>query len=239
MTGMVVYWTSKDGTPRSDWEDGAAYSRRSGWFAVADGASTGSDSRSWAFTLARSVIADRPAEIFAEEGFLEWVRRTRAGFDPTDREFPASRTPHWVQAAASRRGAHATLLAGRLAPGTLDAVAVGDCCLFRRSKDRVDVFPMQSAGDFGTTPALVPSQPMDDRGLVRAVRHFHGRLAPGDVVYAASDALAEWLVRNRADDRVWRLLDRIGNRGFERLCADLRAHGQMKNDDTTLFRAKL
>lgn len=239
MTAMVVYWTSKDGTPRSDWEDGAAYSRRSGWFAVADGASTGSDSRAWAYTLARSVVADRPAGIFAAGGLVEWVRRTRAGFDPAAPEFPVSRAPQWVQAASARRGAHATLLAGRIANGMLDAVAVGDCCLFRHGRGRVDAFPLRSASEFGTNPALVPSQSQGDERLARAVRPFHCALATDDVVFAASDALAEWLVRNQADDRVWHLLRRVGHDGFERLCADLRATGRMKNDDTTLFRATL
>ena len=42
-----AYWVAKDGTETSDWEDGAAYSPEAGWFAAADGASTGSNSRAW------------------------------------------------------------------------------------------------------------------------------------------------------------------------------------------------
>ncbi|WP_395726563.1 hypothetical protein [Nakamurella sp.] len=236
---MVAYWTAKEGTARSDWEDGAAYSPGSGWFAVTDGASTGSDSRSWAYALARAVLTDRPAGIYDDgAGLVDWVRQVRAGFDPAAPEFPPSRAPGWVRAASAVRGAHATLLAGRLVGDTVDAVAVGDTCLFHCGADRVEVFPAMAAGDFGSAPALVPSQVRaEDRGLRQAVRRFRTRVTPGDAIFVATDALAEWLVRNRTDDGVWRLLRRIGHTGFEALCADLRARGQAKNDDMTLFRA--
>jgi hypothetical protein len=64
-------------------------------------------------------------------------------------------------------------------------------------------------------------------------------MARGQVVFAASDALAEWLSRGADRLELWRALSRIGHEGFSDLCHDLRASGEMKNDDVTLWRASL
>lgn len=240
MPSMVAYWTPKEGTEFSEWEDGAAYSQQTGWFAVADGASTGSNSREWAYTLTSAFIRERAAEVFddPENGFSHWLRRTRAAFDPRSDQFLPSKAPRWVQTAASERGSHATLLAGRIFQGTVQAVAVGDCCLFKWTNGApVEPFPLAEPGDFGSNPLLVRSHQSDDDHRVSDVHRFNCQLAPGDFVFVASDALAEWLTGQLRNQQVWRMLARLGNTGFQDLCRDLRTHHHMKNDDVTLFRA--
>lgn len=235
---MVTYWMPKGGTDDSDWEDGAAYSERTGWFAVADGASTGAHSREWAFTLTSSFVTDRP-DVFAvtPSGFAAWLDGVRADFDPHSGQFSESRAPQWVQEAGSRRGSHATLLAGRVACGWIDAVAVGDCCLFHLRVDQpLSTFPMTSSQEFGSAPDLVPSRLVSDPRLESTVRHYRAALAARDTVLVASDALAEWMIRNRHDTRTFDLLAGIGHQGFRELCTDLRAARQLKNDDVTLLR---
>jgi hypothetical protein len=238
---MVAYWVPKDGTAASDWEDGAAYSRATGWFAVADGASTGNNSREWACTLTNEFI-EKKADVFDDSpaGFVAWLESARTGFDPHSPEFPQSRAPRWVQTAGSVRGSHATLLAGRLSANHIQAVAVGDCCLFHlRSAYPPRSFPLAVPADFGTSPALVGSQQTNNDLFEATLRHYHQTLSPGDIIFVASDALAEWLTKNLDQPRVWRLLSRIGHQGFGDLCRDLRAARQMKNDDVTLFRARV
>jgi len=72
---MIAYWAPKSATPDAEWEDGAAYSRRTGRFAVADGASAGSGSREWAYTLVREFVASD----LALTDFAGWLASTRAG----------------------------------------------------------------------------------------------------------------------------------------------------------------
>jgi hypothetical protein len=238
MTRMVVYWSAKAGTPASDWEDGAAYSPSSGWFAVTDGASTGGKSREWAYSLARAFIQDRPVEVFQDPGvFLSWIKSVRTRFEPDSDEFPASRAPDWVRSASAARGSHATFLGGIVEPHQVTAIAAGDCCLFHLGVDRrAASFPITTAEDFGTAPLLVSSNDDNDLALAAGLRLYQAKIAPDDVLLAASDALAQWLLATR-DDGVWDVLSEIGQVGFLQLCRDLRDAGQMKNDDVTLWRA--
>lgn len=241
MASMVAYWTPKQGTVPSDWEDGVAYSTSSGWFALADGASSGAGSREWAYTLASRFVADRPAAVL-EDGdgtaFVRWVEATRRAFDPHSAEFPVSQMPKWVQDLGEREGAHATFLGGRVDTDGIHAVAVGDCCLFHSTVAGVTAFPVARAEDFGSAPDLVGSVAPDGNArLASQVHHFHARAVHGQVVFAASDALAEWLVRHLDRPDVWRQLADLGRFGFAGLCRDLRHRREMKNDDTTLWRA--
>jgi hypothetical protein len=115
---------------------------------------------------------------------------------------------------------------------------VGDCCLFHlhASGARPTVFPPTGAEEFGSTPHLIPSAPVDDDALVRSLRRGSGPLQPDDVILAGTDAMAEWMVRARERDEPWSLLSRIGHEGFAALCADLRERNEMRNDDVTLLR---
>jgi hypothetical protein len=238
MTRMVAYWAAKAGTPASDWEDGAAYSPASGWFAVTDGASTGGKSREWAYTLARAFIEDRPAEVFEDRAaFLTWVGSVRTRFEPDSDEFPASRAPDWVRSASAARGSHATFVGGRVEPHQVTAIAAGDCCLFHLGVNRRPAsFPITAVDGFGTAPLLISSNDDNDRALAEGLRRYQAKIAPDDVLLASSDALAQWMLTTR-DDGVWDLLSEIGQPGFLQMCRDLREAGQMKNDDVTLWRA--
>jgi hypothetical protein len=239
---FVAFWEPKLGTARSEWEDGCAYSPESGWFAVTDGASTGTSSREWAFTLAKAFVDDRRDDLLQpDEGlpsrFLRWLGGVQARFDPDAEGFTPSAVPDWVRTAGQRRGAFSTFLGGRLSPSCWTAVAVGDCCLFHlpASGQEAATFPLDGAGEFGSTPQLIPSTPLRDEALGGWLRHGTGALGPGDVVFAATDAMSEWMMRARRT-AMWRLLDRIDDEGFAALCTDLRDRREMRNDDVTLLR---
>ncbi len=235
---MVAYWMPKKDTDISDWEDGAAYSRGSGVFAVTDGASTGANSREWAYLLARSFVAAGDERVFTAEGFAGWLAGVRAAFDPRAAEFPTSRAPQWVRETGEHQGAFATLLGGRLHNGRLQAIAVGDCCLFHLPAHGPPTsFPFDDPRQFGSSPMLVSSVPHRDQELAGSLRQISIPIAPGDVVFAATDAIAQWLTGNLDRPAVWQLLAGIGQVGLQDLCRDLRAAGELTNDDVTLFRA--
>jgi hypothetical protein len=243
MSPFVAFWEPKAGTARSEWEDGCAYSPETGWFAIADGASAGTSSREWAYTLAKAFVDDRPDDLLrAEHGlgtrFLRWLSGVRQSFDPDAEGFVRATVPEWVREAGQRRGAFSTFLGGRISASDWAAVAVGDCCLFHlhSSGPRLTMFPMTGAEEVGSTPQLIPSAPADDGALARSLRHGSGSLQPRDVIFAGTDAISEWMMRAREREELWSLLSRIGNEGFAAVCADLRETKEMRNDDVTLLR---
>jgi hypothetical protein len=244
MIDMTAYWLPKDGTPAREWEDGAAYSPRTGRFAVADGASTGVGSREWAYSLVASFVRDdalAERAVAEPHGFLPWVAAVRAGFDPHSPEFPPTQVPDWVRAAGDREGAHATFLGGVIDDHRVRVVAVGDCCLFHLEPGAGTprAFPIADAAGFGNQPLLISSRSDRDRALVAGIRHYRAAIQPGDVVLVASDALAAWLATNLDIADVWQAIARIGRDGFADLCRDLRATQRMRNDDVTLLRARV
>jgi hypothetical protein len=240
----VAFWEPKTGTARSEWEDGCAYSPASGWFAVTDGASAGTSSREWAYALALNFVADRPDGLVqADEGagtrFLRWISGVREGFDPDADEFRRATIPEWVRKAGGRRGAFSTLLGGRITAGGWAAVAIGDCCLFHvRASDGtcVTTFPLSSSDELGATPQLIPTVAADDGTLAGSLRLGSGSVESGDLIFAATDAMAAWMLRDRDRDEMWRLLGRIGAQGFAALCQDLRERSEIRDDDVTLLR---
>jgi hypothetical protein len=240
---FVAFWQPKGGTPSREWEDGCAYSPRTGWFAVTDGASTGIRSREWAYFVARCFVEDRPDELLVPDGrhgerFVDWAASLRSRFDPNASEFLPLRAPTWVRAAGEERGAFCTFLGGRLTGGGWEALAVGDCCLFHLNgqSGRLVTFPLASPSDIGSTPMLVPSVAAGDRRLRQEVRLGQGRFEPDDALFVATDALSEWMLDAREHPALWPTLGRITSAGFAAMCADLRKAGQMRNDDVTLLR---
>jgi hypothetical protein len=65
-------------------------------------------------------------------------------------------------------------------------------------------------------------------------------LEPGDRLFLATDALADWIVRairRDGQELVWTLLSRIAHPAtFSQFVADRRAERSLKNDDVTLMR---
>jgi len=232
---MVAYWETKAGTDIADWEDGAAYSRGTGWFAVADGASAGGLSREWAYRLVRDYVSDQNASTLDDGGLGAWVTDVRSRFDPRSEEFPASRSPDWVQEESVRRGAHATLLAGRFDQDGVRVVAVGDTCLVHlRSGMRLASFPLVDPADFGTQPDLIASRA---QALLAGVSFYESEIDKDDIILVATDALAAWLLGLPADSAFWPAICALDHHGFARLCTDLRAAHLVRNDDMTLLRA--
>ena len=239
---MVGFWEQKAGSAPADWEDGLAYDRCRGLFAVADGASTGNRSREWAFWLTRSFVSSGPSldgdADRIRAATAAWIDEAAAAFDPDDPRFEPSRTPSWVQAAGREHGAYATLLAGRVGQGGLRAVSIGDCCLFvRRAAGGVESFPYRAGDRLGSSPQLLNSRAGFDAGRQRIDVHI-GPFEPGDVLFVATDALADLLLAEPADGPVWSQLGSTGPNGFGHLVDDLRHRALLKNDDVTLLRAE-
>lgn len=210
--------------------------------AVCDGASESAFAQLWAATLAQQFISSPPDLARLDyRGLMQWLAPAQQRWYE---RVPWERLP-WHGEAKAREGAFATLLGLQFqaAPGRSpglcwQAVAVGDSCLFLIRDGRLVLsFPMTGAAEFGNTPPLVGSVAAANSGLPRQLPKVSGQCAPGDLFLLATDALAEWLLREYGAGREpWReLLSLQTPAEWEEWLAAKRSARQIKHDDTTLL----
>lgn len=230
---MYAYRAPKAGRSISDCEDSVGYDDGTSCFAVADGASASARAAEWSCRLVRSFIETSPAERLDLAG---WWPTAIDGFDPGETQDDSG----WWNSEIARRGSYATFLGVQVSATATgpqwDAVAVGDSCLFHLRSDRLEAaFPLQSASAFDSTPNLVGSS-RPPESIARA----QGLLAAGDVLIAASDALAAWaLWRSERDDSTWRFLTDLRSDNFTAFIEAARSSGELEDDDVSLLRCEL
>lgn len=249
---MVVFWDPKLGSTEAEWEDCAGHD--SGGVGsgtarciVVDGATEAYDSVRWVRQLVGSFLGLRdPAPGLGAEQIDGWIARMQQQWVD---EAPATFATIFEERKFHDDGSFATMLGCELdglagpTPGW-SAVALGDTVLFHvRGGRLVAQFPPLRPGDFGLNPEGVFTKP-ETRDRMRAnLLQARGRLEVGDLLFVATDAFAEWVVRTAAGPdgaTLWALLARLDDPAFfARMVADRRAAGEMKNDDVTLLRAEI
>jgi hypothetical protein len=127
------------------------------------------------------------------------------------------------------------------------AVALGDTVLFHvRAGCLIDTFPPIRAGEFGSRPAGVHTQKSSLDEMTEHLLAGSGVLAAGDFLFAATDAMADWMLHaaGRDEATLWETLAGLVHPDvFARLVSDQRKEQddakRMKNDDVTLMRLRL
>jgi len=246
---MVTFSEAKAGNAPDEWQDGASGGVLGGTarFIVVDGATQAYDPLRWVDQLVTSFAPAsgprlEPAAMRAWFSQMQdqWAAGVRA-FDSIieERKF-------------TEVGSFATLLAFEITG--LDgpepfwrAVALGDTVLFHVRADRlIATFPPLGPGDFGTLPDGVHTQRSSLDRMTERLATGGGVLAAGDLLFAATDAMAHWILRAIARDekKVWATLATLAHPDvFARLVEDQRKEQdgafRMKNDDVTLMRLRM
>lgn len=253
---QVVFSAPKHGNSEQEWEDGAAAAPgdaatgRGPRFAVADGATQGFGSARWALRLVEGFVGqgaggvDEAPEL-ADEPLYRWLCRTqdRWRHDPvlahaTDLQLYKLET---VGSFATFLGCEFADLSGPRPRWS--AVALGDTVLFHvRGDGLVARFPPIPVRGFGFNPDGLPTGRGALEDVVGRMLFAEGDLRDGDVVYLATDAVADWVLR--ADERdgaaLWALLAALDHpEAFRALVDDLRRSEEMVNDDVTLMRVSV
>ena len=215
-------------------------------FALCDGASESAFARKWAQILARAFVYGAPDMSGLDgDALAVWLVPS---IEEWNRAVPWERIP-WHGEAKTRAGAMATLL-GMTVSQTPNgagaypwrAVAVGDCCLFVVRDDALALsFPLEDAGQFDNTPALICSNPANNRGIWARAYQSRGEFLPGDLIILASDALACWILQeHESGGRPWEtLLSLNSEREWSEWVQARRSQRAMRNDDTTLITVKV
>lgn len=214
--------------------------------AVADGASESAFSGEWARLLVRGYCRRGMSLKRLQRCWLRLVTR---------------RAVPWYLEAKISRGAHAALVGlsirdGQLAKslgGSWEVAAVGDSCFFHvRGDELLTVGPISTSQGFDNTPHLISTDASASFGLDESrLTVLSGDWQPRDAFYLATDALSQWaLAENEAGRHPWPMFRSLsqtadhchgGREGpsFEELVAELREHGGLHNDDTTLLRVEV
>ena len=218
---------------------------------VADGASESAFAALWANTLTNAFVNQPPAMPPRSPRDIDhWLTAPRHQWR---QHIPWRQLP-WHGESKTRAGAHATLLGltldqpqgetqhpGDAASTAWHAIAVGDTCLFIVRDDQLHLaFPLQHPGDFDNSPPLVCSNPDNQQDLQQGLRTASGTCQTDDLFIIASDALAQWFLRQHHEGlRPWHTLQSLSNADWRHWTAQQQHQGAMRNDDTTMltFRA--
>ena len=256
---MVTFSEPKAGYEADEWQDGACGGVISdprgpasrARFIVLDGASTTYDPVRWVDQLVTSFIPAPGAPVgprLEPASMRAWFAQMQ---DRWDKAGPRSNDPIDQQMYRDV-GSMATLVAFEIVG--LDGpepywqgVALGDTVLFHVRDDRlVAHFPPLGPDDFGTNPDGVRTDRDSLDRMTERLLVSGGVLADGDLIFAATDAMAHWLVRaiRREEQQVWRTMAGLAHpEVFARFVADQRkeidAAKRLKNDDVTLLRLRI
>lgn len=200
--------------------------------AVSDGATECAFAGSWSNLLA-SLFANKPFtdDIGKIEAYLTLARKVWT--------LRISKKPlPWYAAMKVQDGAYATIVALEIQkePRIWRALAVGDSCIFRISKNGVSaMLPDMKPEDFSSRPYLLSTQVQYNRELKDHLHVRESEWNEGDCFIAATDAFSNMLVAQR--DKTSYLSDvvdkvkRSNQEDQKNWIAELRSSGIIKNDD--------
>ena len=252
---MVTFSEPKDGNAPGEWQDGAcggvAADGRRARFVVLDGATPAYDPVRWVDQLVSSFAP----QAGGSEGPRLEPAAMRAWFAEMQDQWAAG-VPDFDSIIEQRKfaevGSFATLLGFQIEG--LDgpeprwrAMALGDTVLFHvRAGRLIAAFPRMGPDDFGALPDGVHTSPASLDRMTERLLTGGGMLQAGDFLFAATDAMAQWILRaiERDQAKVWDTLTTLAHPDvFARLVRDQRREQdsakRMKNDDVTLMRLRL
>jgi len=254
---LVIFSTPKDGYSPADWEDGAgggSFGRGRGGdpacarFAVADGATETYDSGRWANQLIASFISPEQANgagrpDLERDAMSAWFKTMQ---DQWHVDTPA--TSDYIEQLKIRQGTLATFVGGQLTgldsgKPAWHAAALGDAVLFHVRDGRLMThLPALRSSDFDSTPEGISTLPGRLNRMSGQLTFQRGSLAPGDMIFVATDAFAKWMITRteRRDETLWPTLGSMPHPAvFTRLVNAERRTKALKDDDVTLMRIRL
>ena len=234
------FWLPKRGSSDAEYEDAFSIAEDGFRFAVADGATEASFSGVWAKQLVRAFANKRLSIPIV----LEELKPLQSRWQKIVHRHPLP----WYAEEKASSGAFAAFVGLELSQEHSDAatkrtwraVAAGDSCLVHLRGDQIVGFPLADSSSFSSRPNLLSSSPTSNGNGSGLLLSTSGSWGCEDVFFLMTDALSCWFFREREQgNEPWNLLrdlDTAGHVSFEKLVADLRSEGRMKNDDVTLLR---
>ncbi|WP_322778198.1 hypothetical protein [Frankia sp. Cas4] len=246
----ACFWLEKLGSAAPEWEDAAAChdgdpaAGVAPRYVVVDGATEAYDAIRWVAQLVGSFVADTGPDL-TPDGLCAWFEQVQRLWVA---EAPARFATVIEEHKFHTQGSFATFLGCRLTGldgprARWEAAALGDTVLFHvRAGRLLTHFPPIDVDDFGLSPDGIGTRPEALGPMLRALELASGEVRAGDVLFIATDALAQWLLLETGRDEasLWAALAGLDHdAAFAAIVADQRAAGRMRNDDVTLLRVQL
>lgn len=166
-------------------------------FAIADGATESSYSKTWAQLLVESYCNGQ----IKEENLADQLLKLQAKWNATINSRPLP----WYAEEKIRTGAFSSILGLTIRQevalpdvqeGIWEALAVGDSCLFQvRDDELLSKFPSENSEEFNSRPVLVSTNPIYNENLEDHVLKLEGKWKTGDEFYLFTDAIACWFLK--------------------------------------------
>jgi len=230
----------KAGCSLTECEDAIGLNSRGRRFAVADGATEAFDSKTWAKLVTRSWVRVDPPALSVED-FVPLVRDLGARLQSRWKK----KSLPWYAEEKARQGSFTAFVGVQFylaeTPKSWKAIAVGDSCLVqKRGQEIVKAFPISDVTLFGSNPILVPSlAPLQDR-MAENFATSDGAFEVNDEFLLLTDAVAAWYLDSEKPESskslAMSLLASSRYPELENHFQDLRARGEMRNDDVTIVR---
>ena len=254
----VTFSEPKSGNAPGEWQDGAGGgvagdASGTARFIVGDGATQAYDPLRWVDQLVTSFVSPgghgRPDGPRLEPAAMrDWFAAMQDQWTADVRAFDSI-----IEERKFREvGSFATLLGFEIAEQdgpepVWRAGALGDTVRFHvRAGRLIATFPPLGPEDFGTLPDGVHTSRSSLERMTTRLLTGSGVLAADDFLFAATDALAQWILRavGRDGGKVWDTLSGLAHPDvFARLVQDQRREQdsakRMKNDDVTLMRLRM
>jgi hypothetical protein len=233
MEAVRTLWCPKEGSTDAQYEDAFHVGEEA--LALADGASAAIYARQWAQLLALDFATGAPVP----DGDGAFWERVAVLGESWSSQVGGGKAGAWWAEEKLPEGSQASLLVCRFEKNKLLAASIGDVCLFVVREERLKwAFPLTKSAAFGNHPALVPTDPTRLKRKPPVVRRKFS-LEPGDRVFLATDAIAQWfLLRHEQKARPWDELS-AEETAFCDWVQARRDDDSLKNDDVTLIELRI
>lgn len=207
------------------------------------------DAYAWDESTQRAAVFDGATESFAAQrwvalartqwltGHPQWLQRAREEYERDIEGLNLS----WAQLEAAERGSFTTLVSVESTSMGMQITTIGDSCIFLlEGAEIIACAPYVSQAEFFASPQALSTRAQDKLSESDARTEIVGDnyvisfgVLTGRQLLLATDALSQWLMVNKPQERLERLLAALGEGNLDALVASERASRQLKTDDTT------
>lgn len=243
MLNVKSFSMQKLGNEPHENEDAFHYDLEKGRFAIADGATECCFSKLWATLLARNFV-ESDLSLFSLKRFVKSeVTKALLSFLSALQKAWIDKIDwmslEWNVLEKAKKGAFASFLGLEIVKEEKDcykwrAISVGDCCLLHfKSQRLVESFPLKNNLEFGNKPQMLPSIALPN--ICFEVRCKRGRVRRGENIILATDAVAEWILRESGRLPLCKTLLSLEEEQLRDFFKRLIEDGRMRNDDITFI----